>query len=146
MARSRLPGLSRQETDLRFPEVRAERLRFRVRNDDNPPLTFREGGVTLLRQAYDVVFIAEKGQGYRLAYGNPEVKAAPVYEQGVTAYLRGGQKAAVWRLAPAPEGAVAYGAGERARQFLARHGMILLSALVMAVLGLLILRAVRHAE
>lgn len=57
----------------------------------------------LVRQAYKAVFIAEKGQRYRLAYGTPEVKSAPVYEQGVTAYLRRGQKAEEWRLAPAPK-------------------------------------------
>ncbi len=147
LSRSRLPGVPpRDNLEVGFGEIRAEHVRVRIRNDDNPPLTFREGGVTLLRQAYGVVFIAEKGQGYRLAYGNPEVKAPPVYEQGVTAYLRGGQQAAVWPLASAPDGDVAYGPGVRVRQFLARHGMILLSVLVMAALGLLILRAARHVE
>lgn len=146
VVRTTLPGLTRQETDIVFPETRAERLRVRVRNDDNPPLTFGTGSVTIRRQAYCAVFIADKGQGYRLAYGNPEVKASPVYEQGVTAYLRSGQKAAAWRLAPALEGTVTYGAAVRARQFLTRHGMLLLSVLVMAVLGLLIGRAARRME
>jgi len=145
--RSRLPGQAPHESlEIVFGEVRAEGLRVQIRNDDNPPLAFGAEGVTLLRQVYRAVFIAEKGERYRLVYGNPLVAAAPVYEQGVTAYLGGGQQAAAWRLAPAPEGDVAYGAGVRARQFLARRGMLLLSVLVMAVLGTLILRAVRHVE
>ena len=147
VTRSRLPGQAPHESlEIVFGEVRAEGLRVQIRNDDNPPLTFGAEGVTLLRQVYRAVFIAEKGERYRLVYGNPLVAAAPVYEQGVTAYLGGGQQAAAWRLAPAPEGEVAYGAGLRARQFLARRGMLLLSVLVMAVLGTLILRAVRHVE
>lgn len=146
VVRSLLPGVTRQETGIVFPETRAERLRVRVSNDDNPPLTFGAGRVTVQRQAYGAVFIAEKGQSYRLVYGNPEVKTSPVYEQGVTAYLRGGQKAIEWRLTSAPEGTVTYGTAVRARQFLAKHGMILLSVLVMAVLGLLIGRAIRHVE
>lgn len=146
-ARSRLPGVPPADRlELGFGEVRAERVRVRVRNDDNPPLTFGEGGVSLVRQAYRAVFIAEKGQRYRLAYGNPEVKAPPVYEQGVTAYLNSGRKAAEWRVAPPPQGEVTYGARVRLRQFLAKHGLSLLSVLVMAALAALILRAVRHVN
>jgi hypothetical protein len=146
VARSRLPGAAPSESlEVTFGEVQPGRLRVRISNNDNPPLSFGEGGVTLLRQAYAAAFIAEKGQRYRLAYGNPEVAAAPVYEQGVTAYLHGGHQAAAWRLAPAPEGAVVYGPGVRVRQFLSERGMLLLSVGVMAALGLLILRAARHA-
>ena len=147
LSRSRLPGVKpvdRLETV--FPEIRADRLRVTVRNDDNPPLTFGKDGVTLLRQVYNAQFISEKGERYQLVYGNPEVKAAPVYEQGVMAYLNSGQKAVAWRLAPAPEGKVTYGAAVQTRRFLAKNGMLLLSVLVMAVLGFLILRAVRHVE
>ena len=147
LARARLPGMKLSERlELGFPETRAERLRVRVSNDDNPPLTFGNASVTCLRQAYSVLFIAEKGERYRLVYGNPAVAKAPVYEQGVLAYLRSGQKAAAWTLAAPPEGAVTYGIAVNARQFLAKYGMLLASVLVMAVLGVLILRAVRHVE
>jgi len=147
LSRSRLPGMKPSErVEIGLAEVRADRLRVQVRNDDNTPLTFGKEGVALLRQAYSAMFIAEKGERYRLVYGNPEVKGPPVYEQSVTAYLRSGQKAARWRLSPAPVGAVTYGASVRTRQFLARHGMLLLSLAVMAALGVLILRAVRHLE
>lgn len=147
LARSRLPGMKRSERlELGFPETRAEQLRVQVSNDDNPPLTFGQESVTCLRQAYSVLFIAEKGERYRLVYGNPEVAKAPVYEQGVLAYLRSGQKAAAWSLAAPPAGAVTYGIAVNARRFLAKHGMLLASVLVMAALGVLILRAVRHVE
>lgn len=144
VVRSRLPGLSRQETELRFPEVRAERLRVRVRNDDNPPLTFGAGSVACRRQAYRVSFIAEPGAAYRLAYCDPAVKGQPVYEQGVTAYLTRGLEAALWRLGAAPEADVAGGGRSGVRRFLEKHGLKALSALVLAVLGLLVMRAVKH--
>ena len=147
VSRVRLPGVTRQENVVGLSDVvRAERLRVRVRNDDNPPLTFGEGCVAYQRMENSVLFIADKGQAYRLSYGNPEVAAAPVYEQGVTAYLRAGHPACEWRLAPPPEGAVVYQGGVRLRQFIARHGVKLISVLVMAVLGLLVLRAARHVE
>ena len=147
LSRSRLPGVEPSDRfEVGFNETRTERLRVRIRNDDNPPLTFGTDGVTLVRQVYSAVFIAEKGERYRLAYGNPEVQAPPVYEQGVVAYLNRGQKTLMWKLSPAPEGAVTYGAAVCVRQFLVKHGMLLLSVLVMAALGLLILRAVRHVE
>ena len=145
--RSRLPGVAPEERlEVALDETRAERLRVRIHNDDNPPLTFGDGGLSLVLHRYCVAFIAEKGERYRLVYGNPEVQAAPVYEQGVTAYLGRGQKAAEWALAPAPEGAVTYGAAVRVKKVLTRYGMSLLSVLVMAALGVFILRAVRHVE
>ena len=147
VVRSRLPGVKpRDEREVAFNEVCADTLRVLIRNDDNPPLTFGAGGVALSRRVYRVAFIAEKGERYRLAYCNPLIKAAPVYEQGVTAYLNSGQQAKVWSLSPAPAGAVAYGADVRARQFLAKRGMLLLSVAVMLALGFLILRAVKHVE
>ena len=147
LSRARLPGVKPvNQLETVFPESRADQFRVTVRNDDNPPLTFGKDGVTLLRQVHNALFIAEKGERYRLVYGNPEVKAAPVYEQGVLAYLSSGQKAVAWRLSPAPEGKVTYGVAVRVRRFLARRGMLLLSVLVIAVLGVLILRAARHVE
>jgi len=92
------------------------------------------------------VFIAEKGERYRLAYGDPTIQTAPVYEREVMTYLRHGKDAAQWRLAAAPEGAVSYGVFAQARLFFVRHGMLLFSALVMFVLGVLILRALKHAK
>lgn len=146
VSRSRLPGLSRQETEVRFPEVRAERLRLRVQNDDNPPLTFGAGSVACRRQVYRVSFIAEPGVAYRLAYCDPEVKAQPVYEQGVTAYLRSGLEATLWRLGAAPGADVAGGGKSALSRLLDQHGLKALSVLIMAILGLLVLRAVRHVE
>jgi len=147
LARSHLPGVQPSEhCEMGFTELRADTLRVKIRNDDNPPLTFGKEGVTLVRQLYSALFIAEKGEHYRLVYGNPDIKTAPVYEQSVTAYLRSGQKAAVWPLAHAANGTVAYGLRVSVRRMLTQHGMMLFSLLVMVALGVLILRAVRHAE
>ena len=147
VSRIRLPGMVPQDRlDVRFPEIRAERLRIKIANDDNPPLTFGEGGVTLVRPAYAVAFIAEKGQRYRLVYGSPSPMRPPVYERGVVHYLDQGKAAATWTLADAPDGPVAYGASVRVWQFLARNALTLISLFVMVVLGLLILRAVKTAK
>ena len=147
ITRSRLPGMdSVDRLEITFPETRAEHIRVRVRDDDNPPLTFGSGGVTLVRQVYRVLFIAENGERYRLAYGNPDAIPAPVYEKNVLAYLGSGQAATAWTLTSAPEGAVTYGASVQMRRFLAKHGMLLVSLVVMATLGTLIFRAMRHME
>ncbi|MDD4102109.1 MAG: hypothetical protein PHU80_05690 [Kiritimatiellae bacterium] len=146
LTRSRLPEMAPVERlEISFPETRAERMRVKIYNQDNPPLSFGASGIKLIRPSYEAVFIAEQN-GYRLVYGNPEVKAAPVYEQGVLAYLSRGHKAAQWRLEAAPEGAVAYGRAVRVRTLLAKHGMLLTSLAVMAALGVMILRAVRHLK
>ncbi len=92
---------------------------------------------------YAVAFIAEKGRRYRLVYGDPSITSAPIYEQRLVKYLNEGRDALQWSLTDAETGAVSYGASVRARQFLARHGMLLISLLVMVALGLLILRAAK---
>ena len=145
ISRSRLPGMnSVDQLTITFPETRAEQIRVRIRDDDNPPLTFGQDGITLVRQVYRVLFIAENGERYRLAYGNPDTIAAPVYEQNVLAYLGGGHRAAEWSLAAAPEGLMIYGASVQMKRFLIKHGMLLVSLIVMVTLGVLIAHAMRH--
>ena len=145
ISRSRLPGMdSADRLEITFPETRTEQIRVRIRDDDNPPLTFGQDGITLVRQVYRVLFIAESSERYRLVYGNPDTIAAPVYEQNVLAYLSGGRKAVEWSLAAAPEGPMTYGVSVQVKRFLAKHGMLLISLIVMVTLGVLIARAVRH--
>jgi hypothetical protein len=145
--RVRLPGVpAREQLDVGFPEAREERLQIKIANDDNPPLTFGDNAVTLVRPAYAVSFIAEPGQRYRLVYGNPSPLAPPVYESGVVRYLNEGRSAASWALEAAPDAPAAYSAAVKARQFLARHALLLVSIIVMAVLGLLILRAAKTPQ
>lgn len=148
ISRVRLPGMpSEDHLQVRFAEVRTDRLRATVHNDDNPPLSFGADGVALMLQRYRVAFIAEPGRSYRLVYGNPSAGVEPVYEQGVTAYLGRGRKALDWTVSPAPSGNIGKnGPGVRANRFFARHGITVLSLCVMAALGLLILRAVRHTS
>ncbi|MDX9866656.1 MAG: hypothetical protein RBT78_01905 [Kiritimatiellia bacterium] len=145
LTRVRLPDTAPVERcKIALPETRAARLRVVVENHDNPPLTFAPGSVSAQRQAYRALFIAEPGARYALVYGAPEAVAAPVYEQSVVSYLRGGRRAEVWPAAAAPDGGPHIGAAARARRFLVRHGLLLVSLAVMAVLSFLILRAVRR--
>ena len=147
LTRSRLPGVPPvDQLDVHVPETRTEQIRVQVQDDDNPPLTFGTDSVTLVRLVYRVLFIAEQGERYRLAYGNPDATSAPVYEKNVLAYLNSGQTATAWTLTPAPKGAVIYGASVQTRRFFAKHGMLLISLVVMATLGTLIFRAMRHME
>lgn len=145
LTRVRLPDTAPvEQCEITLPETRAARLRVVIENHDNPPLTFAAGSVGALRQAYRALFIAEPGTRYALVYGAPEPVAAPVYEQSVLNYLRGGRQAEVWPLAAAPDGSLRVGIAVHARRFLARHGLLLVSLAVMAALALLILRAVRR--
>ena len=147
LMRSRLPGMPPvDQLEIKFPEKRAEQLRVQVYDDDNPPLTFGQNGVTLVHLAYRVMFIAEKDERYQLKYGNPEITSAPVYENNVLAYLNSGQKATAWTLTAAIEGAVAYGTTVQTKRFFIDHGMLLISLVVMGTLGMLIVRAVRHVD
>ena len=145
LTRVRLPDTAPvEQCEIALPETRAARLRVVIENHDNPPLTFAAGSVSALRQAYRALFIAEPGTRYALVYGAPEPVAVPVYEQSVLNYLRGGRQVEVWPLAAAPDGPLRVGIAVRARLFLARHGLLLVSLAVMAALALLILRAMRR--
>ena len=147
LTRSRLPGIPPvDQLEIKFTEKRVEQLRVQVHDDDNPPLTFGQNGMTLVHLAYRVLFIAEKGERYQLTYGNPEITDTPVYENNVLAYLNSGQQATAWTLAAATEGVVVYGATVQTRRFFASHGMLLISLVVMVALGVLIVRAVRHVD
>jgi hypothetical protein len=145
LTRVRLPDTAPVERcEIALPETRAARMRVVIANHDNPPLTFAPDSVRALRQAYRALFIAEPGMRYALAYGAPEAVEVPVYEQSVLSYLRTGRGAEVWPLAAAPEGGLHVGIAVRVRRFLVRHGLPLVSLAVMAVLLLLVLRAVRR--
>lgn len=145
LTRVRLPDtVPVEQCEIALPETRAARLRVVIENHDNPPLTFAPESVRALRQAHRALFIAEPGVRYALVYGEPEPVAAPVYEQSVLNYLRGGHQAEVWPAAAAPDGSLRVGIAIRARRFFARHGLLLVSLAVMAALALLILRAVHR--
>lgn len=145
LTRVRLPNTAPvEQCEITLPETRAARLRVVIANHDNPPLTFAPNSVLALRQAYRALFIAEPGVRYALTYGAPEAVTAPVYEQSVLNYLRGGRKAEVWSLAAAPDGGIHVGFAVCVRRFFVRHGLLLVSLAVMVALGLLILRAVRR--
>ena len=136
LTRVRLPNTAPVERcEIALPETRAARMRVVIANHDNPPLTFAPNSVLALRQAYRALFIAEPGVRYALTYGAPEAVTAPVYEQSVLNYLRGGRKAEVWSLVAAPDGGIHVGFAVCVRRFFVRHGLLLVSLAVMVALG-----------
>lgn len=72
-----LPGFSRTELELDFPEQRVDQLRLTIRNGDNPPLA----GVRLrgFGPMYRVLLLAEPGRSYRLLYGGENL-SSPAYD------------------------------------------------------------------
>jgi hypothetical protein len=69
--------LSRRSLDLTLPERRESQYRLAIRNEDNQPLGVLK--VTGRGPVYRVIFLAEKGQSYRLAYGSPDARR-PSYD------------------------------------------------------------------
>lgn len=91
-----LAGLSRSETSIDFGETRCERIRLVLRDGDSPPLTVRS--VTGSGPEWRVLFLAEPGRAYRLAYGAPRA-AAPAYDiDAVLAPVRLGLRPTEWTL------------------------------------------------
>jgi hypothetical protein len=62
-----LRGISSEELAIRIPESRYPDYEIVIDNADSPPLDIT--GVTAVGPAYEVVFLARSGEGYRLAYG-----------------------------------------------------------------------------
>ncbi|MEI8242140.1 MAG: hypothetical protein WCI17_02615 [bacterium] len=72
-----LPGFTRSERELNFPEQRVEKLRVTVVNGDNPPLA--DVSLRGFGPVYQVVWLADPGRTYRLLYGGENLQA-PVYD------------------------------------------------------------------
>lgn len=76
----------RESLTLTFPEQRQSHYRIVVRNEDSRPLKI--SGVTSSGITYRVVFLAEAGQSYRLAYGSENVESPRYDVAAVLAPLR----------------------------------------------------------
>jgi hypothetical protein len=75
-----------EQLTITFPETREEQYRIVIHNDDNPVLSLQ--GVNAEGGAQHVVFMAQPGGGYRVAYGS-DAAEAPRYEAAtVLAKLR----------------------------------------------------------
>jgi len=72
-------GFKHTQATLTFAERRSKEYRIRVQNQDNPPL--RVSGVSARGNLYHLLFLAEEGGEYALAYGN-EAAVKPQYDAG----------------------------------------------------------------
>ena len=94
-----LPGLATNALSIDIPERRVELLRIVIANNDNPPLD-----ISRLRThgpIYRLLWLAEPGTAYRLAYGNHKLRE-PTYDLfPIRAALDKGLPATLWTLAEA---------------------------------------------
>lgn len=60
--------LQKRRVNVKFPETRDRKIRLKIDNGDNPPISI--AGVELSGNVYEIVFLAEPEAGYRLYYGH----------------------------------------------------------------------------
>jgi hypothetical protein len=96
-----LPGYARNDVEIRFAEQRVDLLRLVIRNADNPPLEIVH--VLPRGPVYRLLWLAEPGGAYRLAYGSAAVDA-PAYDLfAIRTALEKGIPPELWTLGePAP--------------------------------------------
>lgn len=132
-----LPGYSRNDLAIDFPEARGEELRLVIHNADNPPLEI--DGIRPFGPVYRILWLAEPLVEYQLAYGNDEL-APPTYDLfALRTALDKGIPPLRWQLAPPDEaspGATTFSLGE----FFSRPA-VFGTALALAALALLLLLA-----
>ena len=131
-----LPGCTRDEVAVDFPEIRARELRILLYNADNPPLEISD--LHPFGPAYRLLWLADPGAAYRLACGHAEL-AAPAYDLfAIRTALEKGLEPDRWELVdsgPAIPAAKPFRLGA----FLARPAVFgtLLFLAALALLGLL---------
>lgn len=72
-----LPGYSRNDVSIDFPEARGDELRLVIHNADSPPLDIT--GILPSGPVYRLLWLAEPLVDYQLAYGNDEIEP-PSYD------------------------------------------------------------------
>ena len=70
-----------------WPDPEDGRIRFRIDRGDNPPVPLGNPPFVFLMEPYEVVFVAKRGESYRLAFDRGA--DAPRYSDGVLSYLHG---------------------------------------------------------
>lgn len=91
-------GFTTNRLSVVFPEQRAEQLRLVIQNADAPPLDV--AAVRAYGPVYRLLWLAEPGGAYRLAYGHDTV-AAPAYDLlSIRTALDRRLPADAWQLAP----------------------------------------------
>ena len=137
-----LPGFATNRLSVSFPEQRVPQLRLIIQNTDNPALD-----ITAVRPygpVYRLLWLADPGANYFLAYGNEQLPAPDYDLAAIRTALEKGIPADLWHLAPAPAPAPRPSGGLGA--FLARPAVFgtLLGLAALALLALLA-RALRKA-
>ena len=95
--------LKREQTALHFPEQRRQRYRIVIHDQDNPPLKI--DGVVGIGPGYQLLFLPQSGQTYRLRYG-AEKAAIPHYDTApIQELLRRGYQSLPAGLGPEITGA-----------------------------------------
>lgn len=96
LTRVDLPGYARNDVEIDFPEQRAEQLRLVIRNADNPPLEI--ANVLPRGPVYRLLWLAEPGAAYRLAYGSATADL-PAYDLfAIRTALEKGIPPELWKL------------------------------------------------
>ena len=91
-------GFTTNRLSVAFPEQRAEQLRLVIQNADAPPIEV--DAVRAYGPVYRLLWLAEPGGAYRLAYGHDTV-AAPAYDLlSIRTALDRRLPADAWQLAP----------------------------------------------
>ncbi len=88
--------LNREQMEAGFQETRCEQYRLVIDNHDDPPLEIT--GVRATGNVYRMVYFAEPGKEYRMAYGSDAVKAPSYDTTALAASLREDYKPVVAEL------------------------------------------------
>ena len=127
-----LPGLATNLLSIDFPEQRAPELRFVLHNHDNPPLEI--SAVRTHGPVYRLLWLAEPGAAYRLAYGS-EAMDAPAYDLfAIRTALEKGIPPELWKLgdpAAAAPARKSFSLGEFLSRPLVFGAFLVLAALAM---------------
>jgi hypothetical protein len=100
LTRFQLPNLTRDEMAIQFPVTRGTRYRLTIENRDSPPLEVT--GVEARGVVHEVVFLANPGGEYRLAYGGD--LPPPSYDTAaLTSVLAAGAMSTAATLADEPQ-------------------------------------------
>lgn len=100
ITRISVPEFATNALVVRFPEQRADRLRVVVQHANARAVKFT--GIRAFGPSYRLVWLAEPGARYRLAYGSALVAAGDGDVAPIRAALVAGQVPQPWELAPAP--------------------------------------------
>ena len=132
LTRVDLPGYARNDVEIQFPEQRVEELRLVIRNADNPPLEI--ANVLPRGPVYRLLWLAEPGAAYRLAYGS-EAMDAPAYDLfAIRTALEKGIPPELWKLgdpAAAAPARKSFSLGEFLSRPLVFGAFLVLAALAM---------------